>query len=109
MCHTPQNSPRLPAAVLGIGAVVGTLMPAASDVDKDDCDSVVMSCRIHSCCSGIKPFSEADDRAIASSYFAASTSGETMEGDTEKIVPKCVATAASVDSYRLRVRMCTLF
>ena len=102
--------------MLGIGAVVGTLVSGASDVDdavdKDDCDCdtwLVMSCRIHSCCSGVKPFSEADDRAIASSYFAASTSEETMERDTKKIVPTRVATAASVDSYRLRVRMCTLF
>ena len=65
------NSPRLLAVVLRIGAVVGTVVPVASDVDdavdEDNCGDdmwLVMSCHIHSCCSSINPFSNVDDRAL---------------------------------------------
>ena len=89
--------------MLEFGAVVETLIPGASDVDAAvtvaGCDYdtwLVISCRIHFCCSGVKPLeplSEADDRAIAFSYSAASTSGETMKRDTRNIVLNRVAAA----------------
>ena len=112
-----ENSPRLPAVVLVDGAGVRTVVTVASDVDdaaaKEDCRGdtwLAMSCRIHSCCSDVNPMvSDTGETVIASSYFADSASGETMARDTEKIVPKHVATAAGVDCYKLQVCMCLLF
>lgn len=85
-------------------AVPGTVAPVVTGgvddaVDEDDCGGatwLAMSCCIHSCCSGVKPCSAADDRAIVSRYFPVSTSKETMERDTAKSALKHVVAAASI-------------
>ena len=55
------------------GTMVGTIAAEASDIDDaavvDECGGdtwLAMSCGIHSCCSSVKPLSDVDETAIAS-------------------------------------------
>ena len=87
------------------GAVVGTIAVAASDVDEvavvEECGGdawLAMSCCIHSCCSSVKPLSDADETAIASTSRIR-LQGRRWRGIHYDAVPKRVATVAGVNCY----------
>ena len=96
------------------GAVVGTIAVAASDVDEaavvDECGGdawLAMSCCIHSCCSSVKPLSDEDETAIASTSRIR-LQGRRWRGIHYEAVQVSIATFASAHVYVILIKcLCT--